>query len=164
MPTSAGETNLEIIEAIKSGKIKEDVLDECVERMLELIFTTEKALQAMQPEIDVEKHHSMAQKVAEESIVLLKNQDQILPISKGTKVAVIGNFAQTVRYQGAGSSIVNPIMLESTLPNLSHSGLVSIGFAQGYDRYGKKSTKKYRKLVRWQNKQMWYYYISAWMK
>lgn len=142
MPTTAGETNAEIVAAIKSGKLKEEILDECVDRLLELNFSTTAALQAEKPNIDKQAHHHMAQKVAEESIVLLKNQDQILPISKQKKVAVIGDFAQAARYQGAGSSIVNPTILEHTVPNLAQSGLTSIGFAQGFDRYGKKSNSK----------------------
>lgn len=142
MPTTAGETNEEIIAAIKSGILKESVLDECVDRILELIFTTNEALQVDKVEIDEQAHHRMAQQVAEESIVLLKNKDRILPIRKDKKVAVIGDFAQAARYQGAGSSIVNPTMLDHTLPNMGQSGLNSIGFAQGFDRYGKKSRKK----------------------
>lgn len=141
MPTTAGETNQEIIAAIQSGQLKEEILDECVDRILELIFTTTAALQANNPTIDHQAHHQMAQKVAEESIVLLKNQDQILPISHDKKIAVIGDFAQAARYQGAGSSIVNPTKLEHTLPNLAQSGLTSIGFAQGFNRYGKRSSK-----------------------
>src|SRR5699024_1627293 len=102
MPTTADETNEEIIQAIKAGEIKEDVLDEAVDRLLELAFTTEKALQESHPEIDIASHHKMAQKVSEESIVLLKNEGQILPLKKGVKVAVIGDFAKDARYQGAG--------------------------------------------------------------
>lgn len=142
MPTTAGETNKEIIAAIKSGKLQVADLDECVDRILELIFTTNTALQAEKAEINEQVHHHMAQKVAEESIVLLKNQDNILPLGKGKKVAVIGNFAQAARYQGAGSSVVNPTILDNTLPNMEQSGLTSIGFAQGFDRYGNKSGKK----------------------
>ena len=142
MPTTAGETNREIVAAIQSGRIQEEVLDECVDRLLELIFTTTAALQANKPEIDPQAHHQMAQQVAEESIVLLKNSDNILPIGKEKKIAVIGDFAQTARYQGAGSSIVNPAILEHTLPNLAPAGLNSIGFAPGYNRYGKRSRRK----------------------
>ncbi|WP_066051116.1 beta-glucosidase [Robertmurraya korlensis] len=142
MPTTAGETNEEIIEAIKTGKIKEEVLDENVDRLLDLIFTTDKALKESQKEINQEKHHRMAQTVAEESIVLLKNEEQILPIKKGTKVAIIGDFAKEARYQGAGSSIVNPTKLDSTLDGIKECEFVSIGFEPGFDRYGKKSQKK----------------------
>lgn len=141
MPTTAGETNQEIIAAVKSGQLKEEVLDECVDRLLQLIFHTTAALQVEKTEIDKQAHHRMAQKVAEESIVLLKNEEQILPIHKEKKVAVIGDFAQASRYQGAGSSIVNPAILDHTLPNLEPSGLNCIGFAQGFHRYGKKSRR-----------------------
>jgi beta-glucosidase len=142
MPTTAGETNEEIIQAIKTGKIKEEVLDENVDRLLDLIFTTEEALRESHKEIDKEKHHLFAQKVAEESIVLLKNEEEILPIKKGTKVAIVGDFAKEARYQGAGSSIVNPTKLDNTIDCFDESGINNIGFEPGFDRYGKKSQKK----------------------
>jgi beta-glucosidase len=78
----------------------------------------------------------MAQKAAEESIVLLKNEDSILPLKKGTKVAVIGDFAKTPRYQGAGSSVVNPTKLESTLDVIDKFKLQQTGYAAGYHRTG----------------------------
>jgi beta-glucosidase len=145
MPTTAGETNKEIIQAIKSGKIKEELLDECVDRLLELIFTTEEAFKKPYKEFDVEKHHRAAQKLAEESIVLLKNEGNILPIKYGKKVAIIGDFAKQARYQGAGSSIVNPTILEHTLGCFDESGIVSIGYEAGFERYGQKNTKKVEK-------------------
>ncbi|GFP74467.1 beta-glucosidase [Clostridium fungisolvens] len=145
MPTTAGETNEEIIQAIKTGKIKEEVLDECVDRLLELIFTTEEVYKKPHIEFEVEKHHRVAQKVAEESIVLLKNEDNILPLKYGKKVAVIGDFAKNARYQGAGSSIVNPTILDHTLDCFNESGIVSIGYEVGFERYGKKSEKKIEK-------------------
>ncbi|MFC4320054.1 beta-glucosidase family protein [Litchfieldia salsa] len=141
MPTTAGETDAEIVEAIKSGKIKEEVLDECVDRLLDLIFTTEKVYKKPQSEFDIERHHRVSQKVAEESIVLLKNEGNILPLRFGKKVAVIGDFAQDARYQGAGSSIVNPTILDHTLYCFEESGIVSIGYEPGFERYGKKSQK-----------------------
>lgn len=83
----------------------------------------------------------MSQRVAEESIVLLKNEEKILPIRKGQKVAVIGDFAQKARYQGAGSSIVNPTKLDNTLDYLKKSDIESIGYEPGFERYGKKNKK-----------------------
>lgn len=142
MPTTNGESNKEIIEAIKSGKIEEEVLDQCVDRLLDLIFTTDKALKDAKETTDVESHHKMAQRAAEESIVLLKNEDKILPVKSSQKVAVIGNFASKPRYQGAGSSIVNPTILDNTLECLKDSEIESIGYAAGFDRYGKQSKKK----------------------
>ncbi|MCU9614371.1 glycoside hydrolase family 3 C-terminal domain-containing protein [Caldibacillus lycopersici] len=142
MPTTAGETNEEIIQAIKDGRLQEEVLDECVDRLLDLIFTTEQAFKQPTIRINQEEHHKVAQMAAEESIVLLKNEDHILPLEKGKKVAVIGDFAQNARYQGAGSSIVNPTILNHTLECLEDSGITSIGFEAGFERYGKRSQKK----------------------
>ncbi|MFA9457691.1 beta-glucosidase [Halalkalibacter sp. AB-rgal2] len=142
MPTTTGETDKEIIEAINKGLITEDILDECVDRLLDLLFTTEKVFEKETKEFDINEHHQMAQKVAEESIVLLKNEENILPLKQNEKVAVIGDFAQEARYQGAGSSIVNPTVLDNTLESLEESGLTYIGFEKGFDRYGKKSKKQ----------------------
>ncbi|AOZ92946.1 glycosyl hydrolase [Paenibacillus crassostreae] len=142
MPTTAGETNEEIIQAIQSGKIKEDVLDECVDRLLELIFATEEVHTNSQQEFDMEEHHKVAQRAAEESIVLLKNEGNILPLNKGVKVAVIGDFAKEPRYQGAGSSIVNPTKLDNVLDGFDQSGIINIGYEPGFERYGKKNTTK----------------------
>ncbi|MFD0616101.1 beta-glucosidase [Paenibacillus sp. GCM10027629] len=143
MPTTAGETNEEIIQAIQSGKITEEVLDECVDRLLDLIFTTEEAFKkAYKKDFDVEQHHQLAQKAAEESIVLLKNEGNILPLKQGVKAAIIGDFAKDARYQGAGSSIVNPTKLNHTLDCIEESGIVSVGFEPGFERYGKKNQQK----------------------
>ncbi|MNW35558.1 Thermostable beta-glucosidase B [compost metagenome] len=142
MPTTAGETDREIVQAVREGRLPEAVLDENVDRLLELIFKTEKTFARRIEEIDQDRHHEMAATVAEESIVLLKNEDNVLPLRKGQKVAVIGDFAREPRYQGAGSSIVNPTRLESTLDNLGEYGFESVGFEPGFDRYGKKNAKK----------------------
>ncbi|WP_186578471.1 beta-glucosidase family protein [Aquibacillus kalidii] len=142
MPTTDGQTDREIIEAIKSGKLEEKVLDESVDRLLDLIFSTNEVFEkAYKKEFDVEKHHRVAQKVAEESIVLLKNEDNLLPLKFGKKVAVVGDFAKDARYQGAGSSIVNPTILDHTMNCFEESGILSIGYERGFDRYGKKNVE-----------------------
>ena len=140
MPTTAGETNQYIIQAIKNGIIKEEVLDTCVDRLLNLIFSTEETFKTPIEDFDSEMHHKVAQEVAEESIVLLKNNDNILPLRHGMKVAVIGDFAKEARYQGAGSSIVNPTSLDNTLDCIKSFGIETIGFEVGYNRYGKRSS------------------------
>ncbi|MGG1880233.1 glycoside hydrolase family 3 C-terminal domain-containing protein [Paenibacillus cisolokensis] len=143
MPTTAGETNAEIVQAVKSGKLDEEVLDQCADRLLHLIFTTEQAFAGEhQPTFDIKEHHAVAQQAAEESIVLLKNEGGILPLNPASKIAVIGDFAMEPRYQGAGSSIVNPTALDNTLESLKPFGLNSIGYEPGFERYGKKSRKK----------------------
>lgn len=145
MPTTGGETDRDIVLAVRGGELPEEVLDECVDRLLDLIFTTEEVYRRPHIDFNVEHHHRVSQKVAEESIVLLKNEDGILPLKFGKKVAVIGEFAQHARYQGAGSSIVNPTILDHTMDCFEESGIVSIGYEQGFERYGKKNPKKIEK-------------------
>ena len=83
---------------------------------------------------DKDAHHALAAKVAQEAVVLLKNEGNILPLAAGAKVAVIGDFAATPRYQGAGSSLVNPTKLECALDVLGDMPLESVGYAQGFTR------------------------------
>ena len=145
MPGNNGETNRDIVSAVKEGRLDESVLNENVDRLLDLIYTTEEIYKTPQPDFDVMKHHSVARTAAEESIVLLKNEDSILPLEQEKTLAVIGDFARNARYQGAGSSIVNPTFLDQTMDCLKNSGLTTLGYEPGYHRYGKKSlalTKK----------------------
>jgi len=145
MPTNNGETDREIAKAINDGLLDESVLDENVDRLLDLIFTTEEVYSGPHPDFDRENHHETAREGAEESIVLLKNEDSLLPLGTDKTLAVIGDFARTPRYQGAGSSIVNPTTLDNTLENLKDSGLSIIGFEPGYDRYGKTNLSRTKK-------------------
>lgn len=142
MPSTGGETDRDIVEAVKNGKLDEKTLDECVDLMLQLIFETRDAFKDNKKEFDVEGHHALAKECALDGIVLLKNKDNVLPLKEKTKVAVIGDFAKTPRYQGAGSSIVNPTKLDNTLEVIKDYDLEFVGYAQGFDRYGKKSKGK----------------------
>ena len=87
---------------------------------------------------DLDAHHELAVRIAQDSVVLLRNQGRTLPLAEGTGVGVVGDMARTPRYQGAGSSQVNPTRLESALDVLSDgaAGLAVEGFAQGYERQG----------------------------
>lgn len=113
MPSSGGITDKEIVEAVRSGKLPEDVLDKTVERLLTKIF---KFIDNRQPgNFDKKEHHKLAAKIEEESAVLLKN-DKCLPLSSGKgKIAVIGVFAESPRFQGGGSSHINPCETTSAL-------------------------------------------------
>lgn len=142
MPTANGETVKDIIEAVKTGAIEEKILDRAVDRLVELMLSTNEALAKEIAPVDFKNHHAFAEKVAEESIVLLKNEDNILPLKKTDKVAIIGDFADKPRYQGAGSSVVNPTALETTLEAVKRFDLDVIGYAPGFHRYGKKDQKK----------------------
>ena len=134
MPAPGGDAIRELMKAVQTGKITEADVDARLEELLELVFTTKAAVDAA-PGTDA--HHALARRAAAQSIVLLKNENGLLPLAKGEKVAVIGDFAQTPRYQGAGSSAVNSIKVDSFLDCLAESGLNSVGYAKGFDRQGK---------------------------
>lgn len=139
MPTVGQDGINEIVKAVKDKTLSEEVLDQRVDELLKIIFETYEATHKLeQKPFDVEAHHKIAQKAAQESIVLLKNEDALLPLMNNETVAVIGDFANTPRYQGAGSSIVNPTKIDSPLDALEQSSLVVNGYAQGYLRNGGK--------------------------
>lgn len=136
MPGTGKSGMTDILRAVKDGSLSEEVLDERLDELLGVIFATHQATEEGNgKKFDVDKHHELARKAAEESIVLLKNQENILPLAKGTKVAVIGDFAKTPRYQGAGSSLVNPTKTpEAIVDVIGESGLLMETYAQGYVR------------------------------
>lgn len=141
MPTSGGQTNIEIIEAVNNGKLEVSILDEAVDRLLTLVFDTTHAFEDKPVMFDRDYHHEMAQKAAEEAIVLLKNDEQILPLKNNQKVSIIGDFAKEQRFQGAGSSGVNPTKLDSLLEQVRLSNIDYIGFEPGFHRYGKENKR-----------------------
>ena len=85
-------------------------------------------------EFNVPEHNELARRAAEQSMVLLRNEGALLPLRPGTKVALIGDMAQTPRYQGAGSSVVNPTMLVSARETIGDTELELVGFGLGYRR------------------------------
>ena len=136
MPGTGKSGMCDIVHAVKEGTLPEEVLDQRLDELLNVIFATHQAtVDGKGKQFDVEGHHALARKAAEESVVLLKNKDDILPLKPGTKVAVIGDFAKTPRYQGAGSSLVNPTKQpEAILDVINESGLVMTAYEQGYVR------------------------------
>ncbi|CAM3278908.1 glycoside hydrolase family 3 C-terminal domain-containing protein [Vagococcus fessus] len=140
MPATNGITDAEIRKAVESGALSEEVLDKAVEEMLTLIYTTEESKKNKQT-VHYDLHHEMAIKAAVESIVLLKNNEQALPLNKTEKIAIIGDFADNPRYQGAGSSLINPTQISSPLESLKKSGLTLVGYAKGFERAGKRKGK-----------------------
>ena len=148
MPTTGGDSDLELVEAVKSGRLSEELLDRRVDELLDVILSTTKAVEPLEGKpFDVEKHHAMAARASEQSVVLLKNENGILPLNKGTKVAVIGEFAQKARYQGAGSSVVNPTKLDHAMDVIKNFDLDVAGFEAGYPRSGKGDPAMQEKAV-----------------
>ncbi|MFC4319892.1 beta-glucosidase [Litchfieldia salsa] len=138
MPSAGGITDKEIVDAIKTGKLSEDVLDEAVERMLTLVFDTKEALRNTE-KVDYEEHHKKAIDAAKRSMVLLKNDESLLPLRQGQRVAVIGDFAKAPRYQGAGSSLINPTKVDNAWDLLAETELKIVGYEQGFNRFGGKN-------------------------
>lgn len=132
MPSSGTLNKKKIIEAVKSGALDEKVLDKAVDNVVELILKSKPALRRKYT-FDRNTHHKIAQKIAENSMVLLKNEDYILPVKKGQRVAVIGEMAKFPRFQGAGTSVVNPTKLDNAYDELSKLG-IHISYSQGYDK------------------------------
>jgi len=132
MPGTDNGNDAQIVAAVKSGELEEIVLDRVVERILALIFKAVPAL-AEDYVYDVEAHHQLARRVAGEGAVLLKNEGGLLPLKEGTKVALIGRFAKTPRYQGAGSSLMNPTRLDNIYDEIVKSvGAENMVYADGY--------------------------------
>lgn len=132
MPSSGTLNKKKIIEAVKNGELDEKVLDKAIDNIVELILKSKPALEK-EHTFDIDNHHKIAQKIAENSMVLLKNDDNILPVKKGQRVAVIGEMAKAPRFQGAGTSVVNPTKLDNAYDELLKLG-VDISYAQGYDK------------------------------
>ncbi len=138
MPTSGGITDKEIVAAVTSEEVSEALLDESVDRLLGLVFGTREALK-ISVEVDYDEHHLKAIEAARRSAVLLKNENQILPLKQEQRIAVIGDFAKTPRYQGAGSSLIEPTKLDNALDQLTNAGLAIVGYEHGYKRFGGRS-------------------------
>ena len=142
MPAPGGDAVRELLAAVQSGKITEADVDARLDELLTLVLDTSAAVQKHSRSFDADAHHALARRAAAESAVLLKNDGGILPLATGARVAVIGDFAETPRYQGAGSSAVNSIKVDTLLDCLAQSGLQCAGFAAGFDRQGRPDAAK----------------------
>lgn len=133
MPASGEDNDKKIVEAVKSAKLDVKILDRAVERLLNIIFKA-AANKKLDYCYDMDKHHSIAREAARESIVLLKNQDSILPLDKKGKVAIIGSLAKFPRFQGGGSAHVNPISFDITYEEIAKKLCRSsqLTYADGY--------------------------------
>lgn len=140
MPGCNGKNDQCVIDAVKNGTLDIRYVDKAVDNMLELIFKCKDNLQNTYT-YNIEQHNQIAERVAEESAVLLKNEDKILPLDRNRKVLVVGALAKTPRYQGAGSSHVNPHKITSLTDALQNLG-IPYDYTPGYTLDSKKSSKK----------------------
>lgn len=141
MPATGGRTDALVVDAVKNGALDEAVLDVAVRRVLRMIARAQPAL-AEPGTIDVDAHHALAREAAADGSVLLKNAPvdgaPVLPLSAeaASGAAVIGEFARTPRYQGAGSSQVNPTRLDDALTALRSATGTDLPFAAGFSVAG----------------------------
>ncbi len=133
MPASGGIGERKVIDAVEKGELSLEKLDRAVERLLTLIF---KAVDHKKENAtyDKEAHHQLARKVASESMVLLKNEESILPLQREGSVALIGAFARKPRFQGGGSSHINPTQVDDIVDEMTRvaGDEVKITYAPGY--------------------------------
>lgn len=134
MPGNGGYGDNIIVEAVSNGQLSESLLDLAVERLLAIIF---KAVEAKKRNAtyDAKEHHLLARRAAAECMVLLKNEDGILPLKKQGRIAIIGEMAKQPRYQGGGSSHIIPTKVDIPIDELTtlSNGKVEFTFAQGYE-------------------------------
>ena len=133
MPAAGLDSARQIVAAVKNGRLAQADLDARAAEMLRLVEQSPTGTPAA---TDADAHHALARRAAARSAVLLKNEGDLLPLAAGTRVAVIGDFAVTPRYQGAGSSAVNPTRVDSVAELIDGSGLDSAAVVQGFRRDG----------------------------
>ena len=135
MPPDLQRSAAAVVEAVNDGQLDASVLDETVRRLLRLVAAAQPAL-AESGDVDADEHHELARQAARESAVLLKNEGGVLPLApaEGSTVAVIGEFARTPRFQGHGSSQVNPTRVDIPLDELRAAlgDGVTVTFAAGF--------------------------------
>jgi len=136
MPGATNGNDEKIVAAVKSGELDKSILDSAIERILQMIFKAEETLSS-DVVYDPIAHHALARRVAGEGAVLLKNEGDILPLAENCNVALLGRFAKEPRYQGAGSSLMNPTQVDNLYDELAKLiGEENLSYAAGYDAQG----------------------------
>lgn len=140
MPSSGGRTDAQVVAAVREGRLDEADVDTAVRNVLHLVSRSQPAL-AEPGSFDAAAHHALAREAAAAGTVLLKNDAvdgaPLLPLADGAGLAVVGELARTPRYQGAGSSQVNPTQLDDALTALRTATGAEVPFAAGYAVDGK---------------------------
>jgi beta-glucosidase len=131
MPYTGPANDETILAAFREGRLSGEVLDRAAKRMLCLLLAAADN-EKLGCRYAAAAHHRLARKAAAESAVLLKNEGNLLPLVPEKKLAVLGAFAKTPRYQGAGSSRITPLKLDNLCDILAERG-ASFVYAPGYD-------------------------------
>lgn len=144
MPGNGGQNDAAVLAALAEGRLDEALVDEAVIRLLELVERAvaagtapgegpDSGPSAAAPRFDHEAHHALARAAAERSMVLLRNEGAALPLERGAKVAVMGDFAKRPRYQGSGSSQIVPTRLDAAYDGLCALAGRELPYARGFD-------------------------------
>ena len=131
MPTSGGVNDRRIVAAVEAGGLDEALLARAVKRVIEIVLKSRRTPAGATA--DAAGHHALARRAAAEGSVLLKNDEALLPLAPGTRVAVIGAIAKHPRYQGTGSSRVTPTHLDCAFDAIEAIAEGDVTFAPGYD-------------------------------
>jgi beta-glucosidase len=135
MPSSGGRTDAQLVTAVRDGSLDEAVVDRAAGRVADLVARV-LAGQRRDAAYDAAAHHVLAREAAAAGVVLLRNDDDLLPLAPDASVAVIGEFARTPRYQGAGSSLINPTRLDNALDAVRDAATANVAFAPGFALHG----------------------------
>ncbi|MET0896731.1 MAG: glycoside hydrolase family 3 C-terminal domain-containing protein [Mycobacterium sp.] len=141
MPTSNGVTDTQVVDAVTDGRLDESVVDTAATRVLELVRKAQAGAGSVAGPLDIDEHHALAREAAARCIVLLKNQRGILPLARNAKIAVVGAFAIEPRYQGAGSSMINPTRLDNALDEIRARATGDVTYAAGFTLAGESSER-----------------------
>lgn len=136
MPSAGDDSPCQLLQAVKEGRISEELIDQRVDELLEIVMRKKVGNTVSRSDV----HHEAVRTAAEQCIVLLKNEQHTLPLQTDVRVAVIGDFAAHPRYQGAGSSMVHANRVDHTLELLKHYFPQNIGYAQGFERQDRENT------------------------
>ena len=132
MPGPQARRVQEVVDAVRSGELDEAVLDESVRRILRIVFKTSETPKT--EKFDVDAHHELANKIASEGMVLLKNNG-ILPLKGQQHIAVIGRSAEAAHFQGGGSSHINPTKVAMPYKELqARAENAELTYAEGYPK------------------------------
>lgn len=142
MPAPGLGSTRELIAAVEAGTITEADVDARVDEVIDLALKVTPAVEAAPASFDADAHHALAREAAAAGCVLLKNDGPILPLPAHAKVALIGDFAKTPRYQGAGSSAVNCTKVDSLLDLIGETSLDLVGYEPGFERHGGENASK----------------------
>ena len=131
MPSSGGRTDAQLVDAVRTGALDEAAVDAVAQRVVELVGKAQRTSDNTAPDLDA--HHALAREAAGRSIVLLKNEEGVLPLSPDmSRIAVIGEFADRPRFQGAGSSLINPTRVDTALDAIRAAATGRVDYAPGF--------------------------------